>query len=312
MPKEINKVKEIDVAAVSGNKTLAAGIERRAVERCKEVIVKLGVVHTPVVGFTNSGKRVLLSGQCELTALRELGVKKMDAIEVDVAGDSSSKAKLSLMLISLQDRPGALCEGLLLQEAVAAGVPRLEIQSMLGKSASWVSNRLSLVTRLDGNVYEMVKSGLLEPRTAQDIARLPTGLQFAFTEAVLREGLPKSAVETLVACYNDEVCPTAVKEEILRDPRAALKRVADKRRAVNAGKADRHAAKSPMDIINGITKSLSYQMPALRRALSIASPHESEVHRSAINELEMCLSEMTAMIRGIFSPGKMEVGHEAG
>jgi ParB-like chromosome segregation protein Spo0J len=311
MPKEINKVKEIDVAAVSGNKTLAAGIERRAVERCKEAIVKLGVVHTPVVGFTNGGKRVLLSGQCELTALRELGVKKMDAVEVDVTGDSSSKAKLSLMLISLQDKPGALCEGLLLQEAVTAGVSRREIQSMLGKSASWVSNRLSLVTRLDGNVYEMVRSGLLEPRTAQDIARLPTGLQFAFTEAALREGLPKSAVEALVACYNAEGCPTAVKEEILRDPRVALKRVADKRRAVNAGQADRHAAKSPMDIINGITKSLSYQMPAIRRALSSASPHESEVHRSAINELEMCLSEMMAMIRGIFSPGKMEVEHEA-
>jgi hypothetical protein len=124
----------------------------------------------------------------------------------------------------------------------------------------------------------------------------------------LREGLPKSAVETLVAGYNDEGCPAAVKEEILRDPRTALTRVADRRRAGNADQADRHAPKSSADIINGITKSLRYQMPALRRVLSSATPHEVEMYTSAINELEMYLSEIMAMIQGIFSPGKTGVG----
>ena len=205
---------------------MAADINQRAVERCKDVIEKLGVLHTPVVGATKSGKRLLLSGQCELTALRELGVKKMEAIEVEAPGDDGAKAKFSLQLLSLQEKPGALCEGRLLQDAVNAGVTRAEIQAMLGKSASWVSNRLSLVTRLDGSVYEMVSSGLLDPRSAQEIARLPSEVQFAFMEAVIREGLPKSAIESLVAGYRDESCPDAIKAQTLIDPRAALKRMA--------------------------------------------------------------------------------------
>jgi ParB-like chromosome segregation protein Spo0J len=312
MVKCIRKVKEIDVATVEGNKTMAESMDRRAIQRCKDAIEQLGVVHTPVVGATKSGKRQLLPGQCELTVLRELGVNKMDAIEIDLTGDGDIKAKLSLLLMSLNDKPGALCEALLLQEAVNAGVSRLEIQDMLGKSASWVSNRLSLVMRLDINVYELVKNGLLEPRSAQDIARLPANVQFTFAETAVREGLPKSAVEQLVGAYNDEGCPYVVKEQIVSDPRAALKRVTDRRRAVNADKPDRTGSNLPIDAVNEIVKSARFQAFALRRLLSGTPSHEVESCRDALKELEFSLSEMLAMIRGIFSPGKMEVWHEAG
>jgi hypothetical protein len=183
---------------------------------------------------------------------------------------------------------------------------------MLGKSASWVSNRLSLVTRLDANVYELVKSGLLEPRSAQDIARLPADVQFTFAETAVREGLPKSAVEQLVGAYNDEGCPRAVKEQIVSNPRAALKRLTDRRRAVNADKPDRPGANLPMDTINEIVKSARFQAAALRRLLSSTPTHEFEPCANALKELEFNLSEMLTMIWGIFSPGKMEVRHEAG
>jgi ParB-like chromosome segregation protein Spo0J len=312
MVKNISKVKEIDVATVEGNKTLAAGVDRRAVERCKDAIDKLGILHTPVVGATKSGNHLLLSGQCELTALRELGVKKMDAIEVEVTGDGGGKAKLSLLLISLWDRPGALCEGLLLQEAVNAGVPRSEIQIMLGKSASWVSNRLSLVTRLDGNVYEMVRSGLLEPRSAQEVARLPAQAQFAFAEVAVREGLPKSVIESLVAGYNDENCPNAVKTQILSDPRAALKRMTDKRRAVNVNQPDRHKESVTADIIDEYIKSIRIQITTLRRIFFNESVFESMENRAALKGLEAEVSALLTVVRKLVSPGKMEVGQSAG
>ena len=304
MGQQINKVKEIDVATVAGNKTLAATVDRRVIERCKEAIEKLGVVHTPVVGATTDGGRFLLSGQCELTALRELGVKKMDAIEIDVSGDGKSKAKLSLLLMSLQDRPGALCEGLMLQEAVSAGVRRAEIQTMLGKSASWISNRLSLVTRLDINVYEMVKSGLLEPRSAEEVARLPAEAQFAFAETAVRESLAKSAIESLVACYNDESCPNAVRAQILSNPREALKRVTDKRRAVNVERADKHNSSVHPDVIDEVLKSARLQMVAVRRVLSGVSPHEIVGCTGALKDLETSLLALAATIRSLFYPGK--------
>jgi len=310
----INKVKEIDVSTVEGNKTLAAGLDQCTVKRCKEAIEKIGVVHTPVVGTTKSGHRLLLSGQSELTALRELGIKKMDAIEVDVTGDGGARAKLSLLLMSLWDKPGALCEGLLLQEAVSAGVPRMEIQSMLGKSASWVSNRLSLVTRLDGNVYELVKNGLIEPRSAQEIARLPEKAQFPFAEIMVRESLPKSAVESLVAGYNDESCPDLVKEQILKDPRAALKRLTDKRRAVNVNdkRPDNQKTSAPPDGIEGRLKAAKTHMEMLRHLIFILSAQEAAERMNALMELEEGLISLLAIVRGAFSPGKMEVSQNAG
>ena len=304
----ISKIKAIDVSAVEGNIILAADVGRSAVQRCKDAIEYLGVVHTPIVGATKSGARLLLSGQCELTALRELGVKKMDAVEVEISDEGGSKAKLLLRLMSLREKPGALCEGQLLQEAVNAGVARAEIQTMLGKSASWVSNRLSLVTRLDGNVYAMVKDGLLDPRSAQEIARLPIGAQFAFAEAALREGLPKSAIEPLVAGYRDESCPDEVKAQVLTDPRAALARMADKRRAIKGGSAGRRGeSTAPNDIDRGI-KTAKLHIAALGRILS-SKPHiEVNIYNHALKELEVDLAALLRTVRGLVSPGKIEAG----
>jgi len=317
MAKIINKVREIEVAAVQGNKTLAAGVDRRAVERCKDAIEKLGVLHTPVVGTTQNGSRLILSGQCELTALRELGVKKMDAIEVDATGGAGAGAKLSLLLMSLKDTPGALCEGLLLQEAVGAGVPRLEIQAMLGKSASWVSNRISLVTRLDANVYEMVRRGLLDPRSAQEVARLPAQSQFAFAEAAVREGLPKSAIESLVGGYNDAGCPGAVRAQILSDPRSALRRMADRRRAVNAEKSSSNKGRVPPHDIEGCIKSVRGHASKLCHMLMYVLPHEAAVFDGPLKALEADLLALLEAARkhishGAFSPGKKEVGASGG
>jgi len=302
----ISKIKAIDISAVEGNKILAADVGRRAIERCKDAYEGLGVVHTPIVGATKSGAHLLLSGQCELTALRELGVKKMEAIEVAVADDGGSKAKLLLQLMSLRDKPGALCEGHMLQEAVNAGVSRAEIQTMLGKSASWVSNRLSLATRLDGNVYEMVRDGLLDPRSAQEIARLPIEAQFAFAEAALMEGLPKSAIEPLVAGYRDESCPDAVKSQILSDPRAALTRMTDKRRALKNAQAGRHRENVAPNDIDGRIKAGKAYIAILKRILLNTPAHELNKYNDAIMELGADLEVLLRIVRGLVSPGKME------
>jgi hypothetical protein len=193
----------------------------------------------------------------------------------------------------------------------------VEIQTMLGKSASWVSNRLSLVTRLDGNVYDMVKSGLLEPRSAQEIARLPAEAQFAFAEITVRDGLPKSVVESLVAGYNDESCPDALKAQILSDPRAALRRMTDKRRAVkrravNDDRPGRQRVNTPMDGIDGRLKTAKLHIEILRNLIFILSGWEVTGRVNAFKELEEGLLTLVTMVRGSVSPGKMEVDHKIG
>jgi ParB-like chromosome segregation protein Spo0J len=308
MRKSINRVKEMEVATVQGNKTLATGLEHRAVERCKDAIGRLGVLHTPVIGATKEGKRMLLSGQCELVALRELGVRKMDAVEVDMPSEDGAAATMALLLTSLRAGPGALCESMLLQDAVGSGVPRSEIQAMLGKSASWVCNRLALATRLDGGVYEMVRGGLLDARSAQEVARLPADVQFAFAENAVREGLPKSAIESLVAGYNDSSCPDTVKAQMIADPRAALGRMMDKRRAVFAGHPDGAQARD----IEGRIHAAQSHMAILRRMLSSVSPTDASGYADALMGLHSELSALLASIQGLVSPGKKEADQHDG
>ncbi|MDR2694860.1 MAG: spoOJ protein [Deltaproteobacteria bacterium] len=303
MAERISRVKEVEVAAVRGNKTLEAGLDRRAVGRCKDAIGKHGVLHTPVIGTTVDGKRVLLSGQCEMAALRDLGVRKMDAVEVGIPVGGGQTAMLAMLLASLRTGPGALCEGMMLQEAVSAGVPRSEIQTMLGKSASWVCNRLALATRLDSGVYELVEGGLLDARSAQEVARLPAGAQFAFADMAVREGLPKSAIESLVGGYNDEGCPDAVRAQIIAAPREALKRMADKRRAVNDGR--------PLGM-EGRLQAAKSHTAMLWRILSDAPPREAEGCMDILKDIERDLSGLLAAVRRLVSPGKMEVAHDAG
>ncbi len=298
MKRHISKVREIDAASVAGNKTLAAALDRRGIERCKQAAQNLGVLHTPVVGRSANGKHLLLYGQCELTALREMGVSTMDAVVIDAAGEPGVRAKLSLQLMSLQSRPGALCEGLLLQEAVSAGVPRTEIQSILGKSASWVSNRLSLVTRLDKGVYELVQNGLLEARSAEEISRLEAGIQFRFAQSVLRAGLAKSAVETLVAACNDESCPDGIKEQILTDPRAAMLRMSDKRRAVTAERRGRQKADAPHESLENCVEVTIERTDRLRHMLCGVSAGDAFVCMSALKTLEAVLLALLANIQG--------------
>gem|GEM_PF-2916405 len=80
-------------------------------------------------------------------------------------------------------------------------------------------------------VRELVTLKQLCPHSAQEIARMPEELQHAFSVKAIQEGLPKSAVEVLVAAFNAPNCPDAVKEQIVEKPRQALLRVADIRTA---------------------------------------------------------------------------------
>jgi hypothetical protein len=158
----------------------------------------------------------------------------------------------------------------------------------------------------------MVRSGLLEPRSAQDVARLPAEEQFAFAEAAVRAGLPKSAIELLVASYNDAGCPGAVKAQILSDPRAALARMADKRRAVSVSRPDARNEYPPQCAVNEAIKSAKLKTTALHNALRAMPTHKAAEYGNTLMELESILLALIATIRRVFSPGKTEVGNDGG
>jgi len=223
-------ITQVETACVKDNQVLSLSVNRQDVERCARVIREYGLLTPPVVGDFPDGTRLVLSGECEFLALREMGVRSVEAVAVPVSEEQDS-SRLSLLLASFKKSPNALSEGMLVAQLLKTGqYTQSQVGEMLGKSVSWVNKRISLIKRLHPAVRELVTLRRLCPHSAQEIARLPEEVQHAFSIKVVQEGLPKSAVEVLVETYNKEGCPDSFKEQMLEHPRHALEKAADIRK----------------------------------------------------------------------------------
>lgn len=225
------RITRVETACVQDNQVLALSVNRQDIERCTKVIRQYGLLTPPVVGSFADGTCLLLSGECEFLALREIGIKNVDAVTVPITEENEGD-KLSLLLSSLKKSPNALSEGILITQMLKAGsFTQSQLGELMGKSVSWVNKRISLVTRLHPAVRDLVTQRQLCPHSAQEIARLPEEVQHAFSVKTIREGLPKSSVEVLVAAFNAPNCPDAIKEQIVENPRQTLLRLSDIRTA---------------------------------------------------------------------------------
>ncbi len=224
-------ITRVETACVQDNKVLALSVNRQDIERCTKVIRQYGLLTPPVVGSFADGTSLLLSGECEFLALREIGIKSVDAVTVPISEENEGD-KLSLLLSSLRKSPNALSEGLLITQMLKTGnFTQSQLGELLGKSVSWVNKRICLVTRLHPAVRDLVTQRQLCPHSAQDIARLPEEVQHEFSVNAIREGLPKSSVEVLVSAFNAPNCSEAIKEQIVENPRQTLLRLSDIRTA---------------------------------------------------------------------------------
>jgi len=226
MNKTKYKIQKLNVSTIRDNDLLSISIENKDIDRCEKTIREYGGLLTPlVVRALDNGSHILVSGECELLALQNVGMSTIEAVIVDCEDDAEAN-KLSLLLTSLRQSPNPLSEGLILQELLKnSKFTQFEAANLVGKSISWVSKRISLVTRLNKSVVEMVAEKRICSHTAQEIAKLPEEFQQAFAVKVIMDSLPKSAVEKLIAAYNTENISSSLKESILKFPKDALIRV---------------------------------------------------------------------------------------
>lgn len=189
------KISEVPLARIQSHGSLAVSLDSREVDQCVKVIRHYGLLQPLVVQARADGNHRILSGECELQALREMGASRTKAVVVPLE-DTIEADKISLLLLSLRQSTHALSEGLILQELLSGGkLNQRELAHWLGKSVCWVSKRLSLAQRLSEGVIHLVSARRLCPQTAQEIARLPQEVQLDFSHRVIRDQVPKSAVE---------------------------------------------------------------------------------------------------------------------
>jgi ParB-like chromosome segregation protein Spo0J len=308
------QITRVETACVQDNQVLALSVNRQDIERCIKVIRQYGLLTPPVVGSLADGSRLLLSGECEFLALRETGVKNVDAVTVPITEENEGD-RLSLLLSSLKKSPNALSEGILITRMLGAGsLTQSQLGELLGKSVSWVNKRLCLVTRLHPAVRDLVTQRQLCPHSAQEIARLPDKVQHAFSVKAIREGLPKSSIEALVAAFNAPDCPEAIKAQIIEDPRQMLSRLADIRTTVPIRSKQSGQPFTPAAGLKQNLVGLRQHMANFTKHLFAMAIEVTEADRKLLKELRDDTAALLVMLderlrQFPFSPGKnaMEV-----
>lgn len=112
-------------------------------------------------------------------------------------------------------------EALVLREMVLAGHTQMEIAGLVGRHKSWVSRRIGLVERLQPELVEWVRTGLLSAGTARRLMVLPAGNQLEWAAVVSQTGLGTEETEVLVGLWQKTSDPE-VRRFLLAQPREAL------------------------------------------------------------------------------------------
>jgi ParB family chromosome partitioning protein len=214
--------REVELATIRNNNYLSLTTTKKDVDRTAKTIRDYGLLTPLVIHPDQKGGHVVISGECELEALRKIGMKKIEAVVVDCT-DNIEANKLSLLLSSLRKEQSPISEGLMLKNLLKTdNYTQSDIAYLVGKSVSWVSKRIALIERLNDSVLELVAAKKLCCHTAQEIARLPSNIQHQFGMKVVQDKIPKSGVEKLVVSYNNLETSKSIKQTIASDPKEAL------------------------------------------------------------------------------------------
>ncbi|MGE3376561.1 MAG: ParB/RepB/Spo0J family partition protein [Vicinamibacteria bacterium] len=143
------------------------------------------------------GALVLVDGFKRVEALAALGVPS--ALTRVMSLDAPSA--LAALLTTNTGRAGAsdLEEAWVVESLQReGGLSQPEIGELLGRSKTWVCRRLQLIRKLERQVQDDVRLGLIPPATARELARLPRGNQTRAAEAVTRHDLSSRQTNRLV------------------------------------------------------------------------------------------------------------------
>jgi ParB family chromosome partitioning protein len=303
-------ISRIETCGIKNNKILALSVEKQDVERCSAVIKEYGLLIPPVVGNFGNGSRIVLSGECEILALKGMGVKNVDVVTIPISEEEAPK--ISLLITTLKKSPNAISEGLMLNELLKGGkYNQYQMGKLLGKSKSWISKRISLVTRLKTSVCDLVTKKQLCPHSAQEISRLPSEEQHAFSVRVIQEGLPKSVIEALVCAYNNPNCPDSLKKQILEQPSHAIDKIA-KEKAVKTARDKK--TKGPRTTTCGLQNNLVLLLRCIKDSEQQLPQVESVELEGQIPLLKNCKTSMqrfcilieSKLMNMKVSPGKQE------
>ena len=246
--------------------------------------------------FVAGDELEILDGFKRVRAARALGWSTLVARVFDDVGIVDAKVRLSELhggrgLTELEE--AWLVRSLYRDDKL--GQP--EIARRLNRHKSWVCRRLMLVESLEPEVQADVRLGLLAPRAAVTVSRLPRGNQRAGSAVVVRRGLTVRQTELLVS------------EALARDSDAARAEFLERRLTAktsgpmpgpSVARAARHEADwMSADIARLRDTAARLEARLLATPLATFTPAAAELVQDALIALSPVLRALDGVIRTV-------------
>jgi ParB-like chromosome segregation protein Spo0J len=189
------EVQTVELSALGERLSALRLCESAALETVRRSLDEHGQLSALTV-FAPGGAFEIIDGFKRVRAARALGWSTLLA-RIDHV--SPVDAKLRLRELHGQSKLTELEEAWLVRSLYREDrLSQPEIARRMSRHKSWVCRRLMLVEALDAVVQADVRLGLLAPRAAVAVSRLPRGNQPAASAVVMRRGLTVRQAELLV------------------------------------------------------------------------------------------------------------------
>ena len=275
---------------------ISLGTTKKRIGKARDISRAHGY-YKPVVLSDSQGCMTLISGAATFEACLEDKTAKVPAVIVKTA-DEADSLMLALQSAELDEPLGAVAVSATIVQLIDTHrVPRKHIAEMLGKSPAWLAKMESLSRRLNRTVQMMVAEGQVSARSAQEIARLPDGVQVQFAVSAANEFLGKEGVTYLVNRYLNEDAGAEERERIIMAPKLALPD--DRKNRGRAGRDNSDSARLSRAIARCMDSITS--LSGLVGRIDVAGV---AVRMTDIASLAGNLDALLQQIRMVFYPGK--------
>ena len=214
-----NEARTVGVRQIEKNMDLSIGAPLKDIAKYKKVVEAYGNVVPAVVAPEGDMYR-LIDGHARIEACTRAGIKEIPVVVAHFGNDTDS-VKLSLMLSATREQGSPLSEGAMVEKLTKEhGYTLRELSKLLGRSKSWLSKRQTMARNLSQPLRDMIMTGAICTRTAEEIAKLPWDVQGVFAANAVKDGLTKDEVHGLVRQYRSPDASLEFRKRIVENPAA--------------------------------------------------------------------------------------------
>ncbi len=245
--------------------------------------------------FAEPGSLEIIDGFKRVRAARALGWATL-AARIDEVGSIDAKLRLR----ELHDRRGLteLEEAWLVRSLYREDhLSQPEIARRMSRHKSWVWRRLMLVEALDPIVQVDVRLGLIAPRAAVAVSRLPRGNQQAASAVVVHRGLTFRQTEALVDDALHQPDDAACAALLARRLDGPVIGTSPGPRPAREARSD--VDRMSLDILRVREIAARLEARLLSTPLEVFAPAAAELMRDALARLSPVLRALDGVIRTV-------------